>query len=101
MVFQNDFQKLQKRLKSKVCTFIYLDRDKVKIKSALDRIDRNFQEVLIAAEASLQPAQQETSCERLCELKRERKYWRVLVFPKKSLTREVLRNHGVGEVKTI
>ena len=49
-------------------------QDKEKIKTALDRIDMKLQEVLMSAEASLRPAQQKISCERLWRLKRERKY---------------------------
>ena len=67
-------------------------RNKLEIKAALDKIDRKLQEVLLSVEESLRPAQQETSCERLWELKRIRKYWRVLAYPKKSITREALRN---------
>ena len=70
--------------------------DQGRIRRELNNIDRAFQEILMTAEKLLKPIQQETSCERLWELKRKRTYWRAVIFLKKNQTKKALKHMWSG-----
>ena len=76
---------------------------KERIGQTLNTIDRAMQRILITGETRLKTKQQETFTDKLWELRRERKYWRVLLHPRKALTKEALgkiwKGHKEGDLR--